>query len=627
MQAKINKEESDPDFDFDDVDVETPAAVEEPTAAKETQSAETLDPNGITPEAVALRASGLAKEVGLTATPAVPGASQNETRQQIFVNPFAGLVSGVKKLIFEVNNRRKAVSASDEAKAAKDKVVSLGSDIIRDADRQALAQMIAEGLIPADVTDLDTYIADIVEADRALPSTNQIGITASSDVKGLRKNLVDSLSDEEYAALLAEAKELYGIINIESGTSEGLEISAGTRDDNLLVLADWAGYTPWEVREKPDTPMILDRAREGLKKLHADVLKAEGIEDGVTPLGMVTSYAATGKIKDTLKLDDVLGAMLIMRNHKDALDRFKAINENLRTYRVEREALGEQRKNALKRRQEIIREKTIALLKAAGFKFDSVKLEDFNGRIVQTRGGRAIAEDNEAGEFLLKSWEFLPESILRKASEMLKARGFNLQVQHVRGRAGYSNGKLHARDTGSYLHEQGHWIEDMIPAIPYLEHAFLEDRALQKNGKLSRLADANDSTTEDLGEEVSLSDVGLTQQYSGRLYRWRRGGGDWFNPKNGFFEVFTTGLEDLFTDLGAYSQGGTQKVMIGSGVNSEIVYTAYKDPQTGVWYRDSSKAERITPTKVMGRSSRDGLDVEFKGFTLGVLLMLNDWSS
>jgi hypothetical protein len=625
MQAKINKEESDPDFDFDDVDV--PAVIEEPSPANEVQVAEGTDPNGMTPEALALRASGLAKEIGLTAAPADPSTGKNETRQQIFVNPFAGLVSGVKKLIFEVNNRRKAVSASDEAKAAKDKVVSLGSDIIRDADRQALAQMIAEGLVPEDVTDLDAYIADIMEADNALPSVNEVGITATSDAKGLRKNLVNSLSDEEYAALLAEAKELYGIINIQSETLEGLELAADTRQGNLLVLAEWGGYTPWEVREKPDAPMILARAREGLKKLHADVLKAEGIEDGVTPLGMLTNTAVTGKVKDILKLDDVLGAMLIMRNHKDALDRFKAINENLRTYRVELANLKKQKVDILKRRQEIIREKTIALLKAAGFKFDSVKLEDFNGRIVQTRGGRAIAEDNEAGEFLLKSWEFLPESILRKASEMLKARGFNLQVQHVRGRAGYSNGKLHARDTGSYLHEQGHWIEDMIPAIPYLEHAFLEDRALQKNGKLSRLADANDSTTEDLGEEVSLSDVGLTQQYSGRLYRWRRGGGDWFNPKNGFFEVFTTGLEDLFTDLGAYSQGGTQKVMIGSGVNSEIVYTAYKDPQTGVWYRDSSKAERITPTKVMGRSSRDGLDVEFKGFTLGVLLMLNDWSS
>ena len=564
----------------------------------------------MSPEAVALRASALAKKIALLDS--TTDDNFGKSPYHGFLSPFTSGQESPAVFEGDPSGRRAAVTAAQDARDAKNEIVALGTSVINHADNLALAQLIEEGLVPNTVTNLDEHVIELTGTTVDLPDTSSASIQGTAELKGLRKSLVDSLSDEEYQALAQEVKDTYGLINGLAETEDELELDI-TRGKDPIASVAYLNGVAYGLRFDDRVPAAL----EGNEKFHKEMLELTGEKDGLTPLGTSSVIARFGNQKD-LRLSDVMGGLLIARNHENAMSRYKEIVNNLREYNEKRLMLEDTLRKINKRRHEIIREKSIELLKAAGFEFDSVGAADFGGTLDMGR------KTFDTLPVLERSWEFLPRNMLLKAIETMKRKRSRLTVNFRGGRAGYNKGSLHGSDTGAFLHEQGHWIEDTVEGIAYLEHAFLSDRASKGNGKLSKVV-AADGKLGAAGDEISLSDVGLTQQYSGRMYKMMSSGLMTFSPKNRFFEVFTTGLEDLFTNTGYYSNGNTQKVVIGRGVNTETLYNAYKDPRTGVWYRDSSKSERITPVKVVGRSYQDGMDVEFKGFTLGLLMMMHDW--
>jgi hypothetical protein len=336
---------------------------------------------------------------------------------------------------------------------------------------------------------------------------------------------------------------------------------------------------------------------------------------------------------DSVSLGFFLRAMAIRRS-EEATARHQQIVDAHRGSIEERIRDEQLLETIVKKRNLEMRDRAMEFLKSQGFEFDSVKASEVNG--ISTRGGGPL------DKALQDSWDFIPKKMLSKIKDALsqkrsswyqivgsEGRGSNyspnvgvLKISTIRGEEAVLS---------AMLHEQGHGLfEETMGAIGYLEHAFLERRvsSTSNGGKLG-LIDANrgSNVNTNLTERRSLSGGEFSSPYTGRIYQT----GSWtpdFAPREKFFEVFTTGLEDLFTEPGGYSTPGTAQISYAGPNGTELIVNPYRDPNTGRWYRDSTMNEPLLPAKIKkirGRSSSSGIDTELKGFTLGVLMMMHDW--
>ena len=623
FKYETNEEESDPDFaDVDLTDAfPEPAPAPEPKPARDLSNVTDAD---LTPEGVGNRAALLASEVPFFGE--LDGAL---SKVRGFKNFFDTIQTSGSKLLtfFGARSDRGARSATKEAKEAKDKIVKLGSDTVKQADQRVLKDLQASGLIPADVTDIDAHIQELRRQMEVTPTSV---FDPNNELAILRASLVRNLSDEDYTKLLQEAIKKYGLIDVEASTINDLTIDPGIdRNRNLVVSPTRFGAFVNIDRPRElvgDTQATV--ALTGNKKLNREMRNLLSPEGGlIHPLGPNVQPV----IDNTFGIHDVMAFMLLKRNHEASLDKFRELEKRAR----ERNEAANARYAADAKIRQITVERHQALskhlmdfMKEAGVEFDSVKAADATGAILDYKTARAV--DSSTADMLERSWKFYPKHVLLKALEAAR-RTKPLYVQNKTGkdgRAGFSPmlNMFYAQNLDAYVHEQGHWLQKLIPTIGTIEHAFLSDRATRGGDTLGRLIDANSAVRSDtLGKEVALSDTGLTHEYTGKVYGSPFS--DLFGPDGQFWETFTTGMEDLFINFGDYSRGQNQKAVIGSGVYKEVVEDPYQDPSTGIWYRDSTKTERIKPKFVVGRAKKDGMDTEFQGLIVGLLLMMNDWNN
>jgi len=639
FEFETNDEESDSDFDDVNLSDVFPAQESEPEPKPEPEPEEPVDED-LTPAGIGKRATILASAVPLFAEmdesdkvnrPNANGILVlNNKKFQGFKDFFSGVAANAgRPLTFQGDRSdRRGRAASKEAKDAKDQIVALGSDVIKQADKRALEDLKkidGDYRVPEGVTDLDAYLFDLWEkADKAEKDFKRSNTDPYNELTNLYASLLNGLSDKEYKDLVQEAIKKYGLVDVSALTFDDLEIDPDIdRFHNIVVSPrrDSAFLDSVLATRDPRIRMAVEKNR----KLNRD-MRALLPDDTyfIHPMGRHMQPV----IDNAHTIHDVLLLMMLKKNRNGSYDKFLELEQAERKATKARTATSVaqyQITELTQRRHERLAKHLKDFMKEAGVEFDSVEMTETVGAILQYETAQPI--DRQTARVLSESWQFYPKNAILKALESSR-RTSPLFIQYKTGRAGYSSRQnmFYGSKVDDFLHEQGHWFQNISPTIGRIEHAFLSDRATRDGDALGKIVDSNDAQgTDTLGNEISLSNTGLTDEYTGKLYE-RPAVGELFSAENQFWETFTTGLEDLFVNFGKFSRGQNQRAVVGSGISKEVIPDPYQDPRTGIWYKDSSKMERIKPRMILGRARKDGMDTELQGLVVGLLLMMNDWN-
>jgi superfamily I DNA/RNA helicase len=292
-------------------------------------------------------------------------------------------------------------------------------------------------------------------------------------------------------------------------------------------------------------------------------------------------------------------------------------------------------------------------LEAAGVQFDNVSLDEFDGLLV-TAGKKAPLNSKstiKAAEALSEAFKHMPRSNILKMIEHLKENNLKLEVKagvkrghfaplkngkgyeiHLSNRRGKDR-RIAAKEEGLNpatdvaLHELTHFTQKLDPNQRAIEHAWLYDRAVvdagTDNERLVPIINLNKG-----GSEQALAIKGMSQPYMAKAYPFLNRKA-FLNPNDEASEVSTMAMQDLFTNPGIASGAYGLSVMgLDPETGEDRLYPgAFYDPETGKYYRSSSKKTEIEGIKgVFGRNRDEGTDFNVKHLATGMLLALNDWS-
>ena len=484
-------------------------------------------------------------------------------------------------------------------------------------------------VVPDDVTNLDAYFIELEDAQDAAIAELARTVNPQITLSRLLQDELAKLSDEERASMIAEATKKYSLINGDlTDASEFHSIKPSSPHMRVSVIGE--RYLALTASERAELAEEIVKAIKGNIKLNRD-MRALLSEDGGFwhPLGV--NYQPV--VNNNHSVDDVLAMMILQRNTNGAYDKFKQLEQDARKYNElsnKASYLGQSTVAHISNmRHALLAEKLMDFMKEAGMEFDSVPVSEAAGAILEfdtaKNVGRSIAS------LLERSWAFYPKNAIRKAIEASKKQPLFIKLTSATGRAGYSPGSnmFYGGSLDAFVHEQGHWFQALAPNMGLIEHAFLADRASDndRRDKLGKIVNALDAVKndEDIDTEYSLSDANFSDEYTAKLYP-RLFDSFVFSDYSQFWETFTTGMEDIFTNPGRYTQGRNRRAVVGSGINKEVIFDPYQDPRTGEWYRDSSMTERIKPRFITGRAKKDGMDIEHQGLVVGLLMMMHDWS-
>lgn len=457
---------------------------------------------------------------------------------------------------------------------------------------------------------------------------------------GIKRLSIQEASDEQIQKALQLLKDKYGISQMTDSDRPSHKVDYYTR---APFLRDISTETPDNRGALDMISAVLPELSPGesaLLSLYKDFKEAINDDESALLFRPSTSSTLTAEgsgdettttaYKPLVTLSDLVGLALPLIGDTNILDSYKekikTLNEHKKRHQ-EMDALRMQLLDIQEERNIHIRDFAKKYLEDAGVTFDTLDISEY--REVADAG---FTDKSQSGQIVKKSWDYMPKELLLAIKGRMLATRRRITFQRSATRGHYKDRTTTVKfdNVSTALHEQGHMVEEIVPTITYLEHAFLSKRIKEKLQRDRKLELQNSNYIADGSmQEVSLSDVGVTSAYTAKFYpvysRVNPMGGEYAFGPSKYFEVFTTGLEDLFTNPGRYSNAGTQTVVIGKGSSAEYVSSAYRDPSTGFWYRDISKSERIYPTKVQGRGYSDGQDKELKGFILGTIMMLHDW--
>lgn len=649
---KINKEESDSDFDEVDLSsVFTPSPAASPVRNLPISN---VDESDTTPEGIALRASALAAELNL-----LDRSGPLEGRRALFTNnleQFRQTESARPIKFANPNISWSGVRATSEVAALMERLTNLGHDVIKSADASAIKQLVDEGLIPDDITpeNVDEYMARLVADARTDRDFLKIKTAAEITYTVAARDALLGLTKQELRELLSELSSDYGglldifsyyndtpgdggeLVDLDSPEAVNYIYRHLRQGSNDIWISSGVDDLSWTSPDQPINTPINEQKRLKMLEKHAALQALLNGDPSVARLTPTGHYLTRGvSVTPKIGVRAALYALLSKKNSKVAEAHAAASQD------IEAGSNATKLLEALTRtRHEIIRDKSIEFLNSIGMEFDSIKLDDFDSS-TSTSSHLSVQPGFGLEDLIERSWQYLPKQLLSNIRDGLKEKGRTVYYRKMNGtRSMYAIGLVQIASNSpdrfsATLHEQGHGlIEELMPAVGYLEHAFLEHRVEENNGGVFNMMNSNASGfIRDLGDERSFQGTGFSSPYTAKVYNAKEqnsGHGTpgivQFDPDGRFFEILTTGLEDLFTEPGKYSNPGTLEIATGTGIFTDIVTGAYKDPETGRWYRNASKTEEITPRKITGRADNAGIDTELKGFVLGLLMMMHDWS-
>jgi superfamily I DNA/RNA helicase len=490
----------------------------------------------------------------------------------------------------------KAIKPTDEARAAKEEVLSIGAELQKQAEVRLAEKLREKG----------------IEIDPSRPFEDQIDDSAAKAASDAYANLIvaeSTVKDFEESNLLDVKSQSY------SKTYEGM-------------VAD--GFATKDGIDKTKLAKALKDS--GLETLSYNI-RPEDSKKGKSPY---LAYAYTLLKNDGLRAD----ALEVYKSRDDAE------KENIRA----KEARAESN-NIIKNAQA---EATLEILKENGVKFDTVSYADFEGRIVTDEGGNEFRPNStfKSAVALQQAFDRMPEAAIRQLAEHLKNTDQKLFVKAgvKRGsfskRAGGYRLQLSAssrlnndinKHTDTALHELQHFLEAVDPNLRTIGHAWAYDRLIENVGT-DKESLPNIVSIPGTKGELTFAKVGIAAPYMNKSYDTR--GNFFLTPNSMGSEVTSVLMQDMFTDPGMASMPNGQytvswdMIPIKKGPRAGQLYKKYKitrdafyDEESDSWFKDEEMNEPIqNVVSYFGRAKRDGLDRDIKSLGMGLVMMMNDWN-
>jgi superfamily I DNA/RNA helicase len=289
------------------------------------------------------------------------------------------------------------------------------------------------------------------------------------------------------------------------------------------------------------------------------------------------------------------------------------------------------------------RDATVEVLKSQGVNFDNVSIAEFNNRVLTDEARLPIGPNDQfiSATALREAFDFMPENVIRGLANYLETNNLTLSVKagvergHFRqvpggfeivlssNRRGAATSDLN-KATDVALHELWHFVQKTDPNLRQIEDAWAFDRIVMNPGTPEETM-PNIMSLDRAGREKTFAAPGIAQPYMLKQYA---GGSNFLDSNDGHSEVTTVLMQDMFTSPGFASRGNGLNVITKDPETKKksTIRNAYYDPETGMYYEDSSMSNPIeNVVGSFGRDVADGTDEDMKSLGMGILMALTDW--
>lgn len=488
-----------------------------------------------------------------------------------------------------------AVKPTDEARAAKDEVVSVG-DQLRERIDERIAEILKDqkGIKTVTKANVDKFLDDLVSnsarvekekitAENNRNSVQEAGIKGFSSVPSNLASITDPAQRRMYTSMNAD----------------GLITSSGDIDkDKLQKLLDDAGLWSIGSRVKESSP-----GNNSLFFYAYDVLKDK---------------AKSARMK-TLQKNLEMKA-------REARDARKArAKGNI--------LLGEAGRQAYR---EIMAEE--------GVELDNVSLTEFKDLLFSEERKLPLRPDDtfKAKRALEQTLDVLPSSVIRGVIALARQQGKKIFIMSGEKRAfvreepdGYhihlsnhrsSTQEGHTTATEASIHENAHVWGEILPNVNQIQHAWQYDRSVTNPGTpdemippLMQLSDMSGGGYASKEKAVAIKD--LAEPYMGKQY------GDnptILDPSNPHNEVVTMAVQDVLANFGVASKPKGIKVKYIDENGVKQITEATYDPKRDVYVSKLTGKDISNVTRVWGRDPKLGTDNDVRNLAYGLLFSLAD---
>jgi hypothetical protein len=492
------------------------------------------------------------------------------------------------------SKNKKAIKPTAEARATKDEVLSIGSELQKQAEARVAEKLREKG----------------INVDPSKPFEDQIDDSAAR------------AADEAYANSIIAEQELKDFEN------SNLPDVKSAAYEKLYADMEADGFVTKSGVDKTKLTKALKEA--GLDALSYDI-KNQGAKKGESPY---LAYAYNALKNENLRAE--------------ALEIYKKLEEAEEAKNNARKARWES--NSIVRVAQA--EANLEILKENGVKFDSVSYADFDGRIVTADGDNPFRPNStfKSAVALQEAFDRMPEAVIRRLADHLISTNKKLYVKagvkrgsfSKRGNSGYmlqlsAGGTLPGvnKHTDTALHELQHFLEEVDPNVRTVGHAWAHDRLINNAGT-DKESMPNIVSIPGTKGELTFAKEGLASPYMNKSYET----GDFFlTPNSKGSEVTSVLMQDMFTNPGMASMSNGQytvswrMAVYEKGPRAGQTYKKYEmtrdafyDEESDTWYKDEAKNEPIeNVVSYFGRAKRDGLDRDVRSLGMGLMMMMNDW--
>jgi len=516
-----------------------------------------------------------------------------KTAKKLAVNPEdASIAENVTPI--KGNSKKKALKPTKEATDAKNKVVELGKEVWEKSVEPKMVEILkAKGYDVDSMVDIDQLSA---AAKKAADDEGKKFVDAGKKISKYLEDQIKKITPAELSKL--EPSMTADKLIKSNGSRDVLALEKRLRDAGFSGLASDIAALP-SVSKKEDEVAHSKLFAFGYKMLNSK------------------NAAQIDKLQSLYSDKD--------KANKSRIEAVKKFND------VDR-ALGLAEKDA-----------TLQAMKDEGVEFDNVSIREFEGRIISHEKGLPLEPGNTflSSRALNEAFENMPRSMILQLVEHLKSTNQTLKI-----RAGVKRGHFatvpggyeldlsaipnplpgQTKHTSTAGHEIMHFMQEVIPNLRTLEHAWSYDRLLQNKGT------ADETLPNIMGlpgkkTELTFAAPGMSALYTFKQYSKNKE--IFLNPHDKSSEVASTIFEDMFTNPGYVSRSkGNTVVSKEPGKAKKLYKDAVFDEATQTWYTDESLVTPI-PNVVgeYGRRKSDGVDKNVKHFGIGLFMALNDWSS
>lgn len=395
---------------------------------------------------------------------------------------------------------------------------------------------------------------------------------------------------------------------------------------NKLVAA---GAKAWEATQ----PKVVEKLRAAGYDVSSgdynDILKQDA-----------ANYSKAGKAKDKAQLaldkyEEKFG--------KDTTAKHQQLEEAATAAAIEFEKVQARSKKINGEIKIAEREATKEVLEELGVKFNNVSIDEFMKRVLTDEAELPIGPNDQfiSAVALREAFKFMPENIIRGLAQHLIDNDKKLYIK-----AGVPRGHFKQVDDGYEivlsthrkgsaapditpatdvaLHELWHFVQKSDPNLRQIEDAWTYDRVVLNKGSEDETL-PNIMSLDKAGREKTFAAPGVAQPYMLKQYAETD---NFLDANDGHSEVTTVLMQDMFTSPGFASRGQGLNALVKDPQTKKVstVKDVYYDPETGMYYEDSSMSNPIeNVVGSFGRDGQEGTDTDIKSLGMGIMLALTDW--